>query len=242
MRGLMDPASRAIMSAGPGATAGEQAGSRSEMQKESSASQAIFVGRAAEISIIGELLDAAKRGRGQVVGLSGEPGIGKTRLAKKAVEMAMRPRLPRLLGKIPRGPVRPSLRSLEADHPGALRRARWIAHEVAAPGARGRPGAARAGSPASGARAAWARPSEARAGPRAPYRGDHGCAAGVLLAGAGADRAGQPALRRQAVPRAARGDRPGSRGVEAPGHRRVPPSSFHGQRTPGCHPGCPRRA
>jgi DNA-binding NarL/FixJ family response regulator len=48
----------------------------------------VIVGRAHETALIAQCLDMAWRGEGQVVVLSGEPGIGKTRLAQYAVEQA----------------------------------------------------------------------------------------------------------------------------------------------------------
>jgi class 3 adenylate cyclase/tetratricopeptide (TPR) repeat protein len=39
-----------------------------------------FVGRQAELGVLGRALDTVNAGHGQVVGISGEPGVGKTRL------------------------------------------------------------------------------------------------------------------------------------------------------------------
>ena len=39
-----------------------------------------FIGRARELAVLGEILAQVARGRGQVVGLVGEPGVGKSRL------------------------------------------------------------------------------------------------------------------------------------------------------------------
>jgi DNA-binding CsgD family transcriptional regulator len=63
-------------------------GSEPERESESRGPRGIFVGRAREISLLTDLMHAAAAGHGQVVGISGEPGIGKTRLAKEAVDVA----------------------------------------------------------------------------------------------------------------------------------------------------------
>jgi DNA-binding NtrC family response regulator/predicted ATPase len=49
-----------------------------------------FVGRARELAVLEDLLGQAQEGRGQVVGMIGEPGVGKTRLC---YEFICRPRL-----------------------------------------------------------------------------------------------------------------------------------------------------
>ena len=48
----------------------------------------IFVGRQREIAQLRAALDDALSGRGQVVMLAGEPGIGKTRLAQEIASRA----------------------------------------------------------------------------------------------------------------------------------------------------------
>jgi predicted ATPase len=47
-----------------------------------------FVGRAAELGLLGARLDDARGGRGQLVLVTGEPGIGKTRLAGELARRA----------------------------------------------------------------------------------------------------------------------------------------------------------
>src|SRR4029079_5220587 len=47
-----------------------------------------FVGREREVAQIGAALDGAGAGRGQLVMLAGEPGIGKTSLADRAAALA----------------------------------------------------------------------------------------------------------------------------------------------------------
>jgi predicted ATPase len=46
------------------------------------------VGRQAELGKLDELLEAAERGHGRFLSISGEPGIGKTRLALEAARRA----------------------------------------------------------------------------------------------------------------------------------------------------------
>ena len=47
-----------------------------------------FIGRAAELELIAARASAARRGAGGVVLISGEPGIGKSRLAEQAAARA----------------------------------------------------------------------------------------------------------------------------------------------------------
>src|SRR5438445_377811 len=54
----------------------------------SAAADAQFVGREAELERIVLLLSSVSAGRGRVVLLSGEPGVGKTRLASQALTHA----------------------------------------------------------------------------------------------------------------------------------------------------------
>ncbi len=48
----------------------------------------IFVGRQREMETLAAALDAALSGRGQIVMLAGEPGIGKTRIAQELAGLA----------------------------------------------------------------------------------------------------------------------------------------------------------
>ncbi len=52
------------------------------------ASKQMLVGRQSELTFISRLLDEAKSGNGTFLGLSGEPGIGKTRLAEAGAAVA----------------------------------------------------------------------------------------------------------------------------------------------------------
>jgi adenylate cyclase len=47
-----------------------------------------MVGREAELALIEQKLDLALQGKGQVIGITGEPGIGKTRLMAEAIRLA----------------------------------------------------------------------------------------------------------------------------------------------------------
>jgi predicted ATPase/class 3 adenylate cyclase len=49
-----------------------------------------LVGRAAELALVAEKLDLALQGRGQVVGITGEAGLGKSRLVGEAIHLARR--------------------------------------------------------------------------------------------------------------------------------------------------------
>lgn len=47
-----------------------------------------FVGREPELAAIEDILDTTGRGRGQVLILAGQAGIGKTRLLHEAIDRA----------------------------------------------------------------------------------------------------------------------------------------------------------
>jgi class 3 adenylate cyclase/tetratricopeptide (TPR) repeat protein len=53
---------------------------RSRFQAHAARGLTKFVGRASELTQLGEALELARRGRGQVVAVVGEPGVGKSRL------------------------------------------------------------------------------------------------------------------------------------------------------------------
>src|SRR2546425_6780023 len=71
-------------------TAREGDGNRSE---RSGAAARRFVGRERELSELTAGLEEAVLGRGSLFLLSGEPGIGKTRLAKEVADLATRQRV-----------------------------------------------------------------------------------------------------------------------------------------------------
>ena len=48
----------------------------------------IFIGRQQEMAVLASALDDALSGRGRLVMLDGEPGIGKTRLAQELASRA----------------------------------------------------------------------------------------------------------------------------------------------------------
>ncbi len=50
---------------------------------QSRQTEAAFVGRQQELAVLTAALDDALSGRGRLVMLAGEPGIGKTRLARE---------------------------------------------------------------------------------------------------------------------------------------------------------------
>ncbi|GAB3869346.1 AAA family ATPase [Kibdelosporangium lantanae] len=79
-----------------------------------------FVGRSGEIAAVRTRLRAAARGSGQVVLVSGEPGIGKTRLAQEIADLAGVPtywgRAVQDEGSPPYWPFRQVLRALARTH------------------------------------------------------------------------------------------------------------------------------
>jgi DNA-binding CsgD family transcriptional regulator len=67
-------------------------------QEASASSERPFLGRAAERAVIGELLDAVREGLGRALVLTGEAGVGKTRLLRYAADQAGELRVVRLVG------------------------------------------------------------------------------------------------------------------------------------------------
>jgi transcriptional regulator with AAA-type ATPase domain/tetratricopeptide (TPR) repeat protein len=55
-----------------------------------------FVGRASELAMLHEVLERAERGQGQIVGITGEPGVGKSRLLSE-FRLALGPERARVL-------------------------------------------------------------------------------------------------------------------------------------------------
>jgi class 3 adenylate cyclase/GAF domain-containing protein len=86
---------------------------------QSVASRMPFVGRQAEMRFLGERLAEAAAGRGGLVMVVGEPGIGKTRLAEELTEVARRGGWLALWGRCFEGdwspPYAPFVEALEAD-------------------------------------------------------------------------------------------------------------------------------
>ncbi|MPY84443.1 MAG: AAA family ATPase [Actinophytocola sp.] len=81
-----------------------------------------MVGREHECDRLGAALTTARDGRGQVVLIAGEPGIGKTRLAEEAARIATTLGMSRAWGRAvdddgspPFWPFRLAIRSLAAD-------------------------------------------------------------------------------------------------------------------------------
>ena len=68
----------------------------------------VLIGRSAEMALLQERLEAAKRGQGGVVLLSGEAGIGKSRLLAELQRSASDHRF-RLLGGRLSQPIAPAL-------------------------------------------------------------------------------------------------------------------------------------
>jgi predicted ATPase len=58
-----------------------------------------FVGRGHELAVLGECLAQAQHGRGQVVGIAGEPGVGKSRLLFEFQQRLTEQRVTRLEGR-----------------------------------------------------------------------------------------------------------------------------------------------
>lgn len=66
----------------------EQPSAASERSQGAGVGEKRFIGRAKELNAIVEALDGAVEGAGAVILVAGEPGIGKTRLAKEASRLA----------------------------------------------------------------------------------------------------------------------------------------------------------
>ena len=65
----------------------------------------VLVGRDAELAVLDALITQAKAGAGGVVLLTGEPGVGTTRLARAGTERAAGAMVSWGLGSSPRQPV-----------------------------------------------------------------------------------------------------------------------------------------
>ena len=85
-RGLRD-LQAAILAQDPTLDAGTEIGTRA-LQPATGQARGLFVGRSHELSELERALDGAVTGRGRVVLLAGEPGIGKSRLAEELMTEA----------------------------------------------------------------------------------------------------------------------------------------------------------
>lgn len=92
-------ATRAPLAAAPGFTAAHT--------PPASLAESPFVGRAQELELLTAALSRAHAGRGRVVMLAGEPGIGKTRTAEALAEQAAREGVLVLWGRCPEEPGAP---------------------------------------------------------------------------------------------------------------------------------------
>lgn len=62
---------------------------RASLQLQEPAYALPMVGRAAELKIIQQRLDAARQGQGQIIGITAEAGMGKSRLSAEVIKLAM---------------------------------------------------------------------------------------------------------------------------------------------------------
>jgi class 3 adenylate cyclase/tetratricopeptide (TPR) repeat protein len=92
----------------PDATASKAAKPAAPPKVAAPAPASDFVGRAAELAEASEVLAQVLAGRGHVLLISGEPGIGKTRLAKEIAERARRQGVEVLWGRCYEGEGRPA--------------------------------------------------------------------------------------------------------------------------------------
>ncbi|WP_129307294.1 LuxR family transcriptional regulator [Streptomyces sp. L2] len=90
---------------------------------------AVLVGRSSELATLGTYVDDARRSRGGAVFLAGEPGIGKSRLLREALDSASAAGMPVLRGRGsstgPAVPFRPLAEALLSATRGGLDPARW---------------------------------------------------------------------------------------------------------------------
>ncbi len=80
-----------------------------------------MVGRAVEVAALREALDAATRGRGSLLFLVGEAGVGKSRLIDVVASDAVRHGLPVLRGRAVSGPSPVAYRPLTEALSSAVR-------------------------------------------------------------------------------------------------------------------------
>ena len=199
-----------------------------------------FVGRDRELETLRAALDAACAGSGRLAMLSGEPGIGKTRLARELTEQAaaLRPRVVwgrchEEAGAPPYWPWVHILRAIAADlepasaaHRTGRRRARYRRSGAGAASTPARPGAAR---PA------------ARSGRGAlpPVRLAHPVPCQPVPAPAARAGARRPALGRHSLAAPAGVPRAGDRRQQSAGDRHLPRHRAVATAPPVRHAGCP---
>ena len=87
-------------------------------------SMRVFVGRVNELADLASALDEAASGRGSLVLVTGEPGIGKTRLMSELGRVGRQRRGARRRGSLLGGARRSAVLALDAGHPHAGRRSR----------------------------------------------------------------------------------------------------------------------
>ncbi len=97
----------------PTTTAPVSSGRRERPARRSAAVGRQFVGREHELELLNEALDAVVSGTGRIVVISGEPGIGKTRLAEELTAMAEQRGVVTAWARCPESAATETLRPME---------------------------------------------------------------------------------------------------------------------------------